>query len=356
MVAPISKTGGVTNHTKMLLKEYNKLNDNIKVFNISPKKDHKYLDSVIKFYKRTIYLFFYLILNGNDFDIVHIQASGPMGGFLPAIVSSFTRQFSKSRLIVTFHHGNAEEFIKNHKKLFQYVIQKADLLILVSQDQKNIISKIYGEKILHKIKVITNGFDDEVTSKYLDQPKPKEKNDIVNLINVANLLRVKGQDTLIQSIHILTHEKGVTNIKCKIFGDGPQRGKLQTLIEKNGVEENIALMGWQPQEVIMKQLSDSDIFVMPSKKEGSPLAVFEALGFGLPVIASNVGGIPDVINEELYGILVTPQNPEELAKAIIYATSKKWDRKKIIEYSKKFSWKNIAKITYGEYERLKSQL
>jgi glycosyltransferase involved in cell wall biosynthesis len=354
MVAPIGKTGGVTNHTKMLLKEYKNMNDKIKVVNISPEKDYKYLNSIIKLYKRTVYLLLYLLFYSNDFDVIHIQASGPIGGFLPAIVSSFTKQFSKNHLIITFHHGNAETFINNHKTLFRYVIMKADLLLLVSQDQKRIISKIYGEEILNKTKVIPNGFDDEIVNNVIKNT-PKEKSDFINLINVANLYQVKGQENLIKAISILTKEYKIQNIKCKIFGEGPLREKLNSLIKNNDIQNFIALQGWQPQKEIMRQLSNSDFFIMPSIKEGSPLAVFEALGFGLPVIASNVGGIPDVIIDERYGILITPEKPEELSNAIKYAISKKWNREIIIEYSKKFSWKNIAKTTYNEYESLVAQ-
>jgi glycosyltransferase involved in cell wall biosynthesis len=352
MVAPIGKTGGVTNHTKMLLKEYNKLNKKIIVFNISPEKDHKYLGSIIKLYRRTIHLFLHLILNGNDYDIIHIQASGPMGGFLPAIVSSFTRQFSKSRLVITFHHGNAEEFIRNHRQLFHYVLKKTDLMILVSQDQKRIIQEAYDDTPLNKIRVIGNGFDDDITGKCARHAEPTGNKRTVELINVGNLLPVKGQDILIKAITIIFHERGRKDIRCRIFGDGTEKAKLEALIKENGLQNIVTMMGWQPHEEIMKQLSNSDIFLMPSLKEGSPLVLFEALGCGLPVIASNVGGIPEIINDKRYGLLVSPENPEELAMAIESAASISWNRDEIREYALRFSWKNIARTTFAEYEDL----
>ena len=86
MVGPIERTGGgVSNHTTIIIKEYQKNGIKVKLFNESPNRNYShYANNMLKLLRRTIILFFYLIFFRNDYDVIHIQSSGPLGGFLPA--------------------------------------------------------------------------------------------------------------------------------------------------------------------------------------------------------------------------------------------------------------------------------
>jgi glycosyltransferase involved in cell wall biosynthesis len=354
MVGPLEKTGGVSNHTFMLLKEYKNMGVYVREYNISSQHNYlNFLNNIIKLFKRTILLFLFLIFYRKRFDIIHIQASGPIGGFLPAMIASFTKVFFRFTLVITFHHGKSELFIKNHKKIFKFVINKTDLLILVSQEQKEIIQRYFNKEYSEKIIVISNGYDKQMTEKlYQTKQISMERNDFINIINVSNLYPIKGQQYLISAIYILIKKYKITNIKCKIIGEGPLFNELNSLIHKYDLQQNIFLLGWLPQNEIRKYLIKSDFFVLPSLNEGSPLVLFEALGFGLPIIGSKIGGIPDIITSDNYGLLVKPGDPIKLAEVINNAISKKWDKEKIIDYSKKYSWRNIAQMTYDSYQRV----
>ena len=96
-------------------------------------------------------------------------------------------------------------------------------------------------------------------------------------------------------------------------------------------------------------MNAADLFVLPSSDEGNPTVMFEALGIGLPFIGTKVGGIPEVITSEDYGLLVEPKNSIKLANEIIIALNKKWDNKKIRDYAKQFTWGNIASDTVALY-------
>jgi teichuronic acid biosynthesis glycosyltransferase TuaC len=351
MVGPIEKTGGgVSNHTSILIKEYQKMGLHVTVLNESPGRNYSlYVNNLLKALRRTVVLFFYLVFFHNNYDIIHIQSSGPIGGFLPALTSCLAKKFVKIKLVITFHHGESERFIKRHRSLFEFVVANTDRLILVSNEQKLLIKKYFDRDYSEKLVVIPNGFDLQLTEKILNSNVMTRKGNIISIVNLSRLFPVKGQQYLIQALSQLSKTHEIRDFQCNIIGSGPLYDNLSALIKKYDLEKNIVLDGWLPKDKIDERLLGADFFVLPSLNEASPLVLFEALGYGLPIIASRVGGIPDIINSDEYGFLVKPGDPVELADAIKRASNKKWDKEKILFYSKQYDWKNIAKITYDSY-------
>jgi glycosyltransferase involved in cell wall biosynthesis len=101
-----------------------------------------------------------------------------------------------------------------------------------------------------------------------------------------------------------------------IVGDGPLRGELEALTRALGVEKNVIFAGYR--EDVPRVLSVFDIKVLPSVTEGLPLAILEAMAMGKPVIATEVGGVKEILKDGETGFLVPPQDPEALSERIIY--------------------------------------
>jgi glycosyltransferase involved in cell wall biosynthesis len=138
------------------------------------------------------------------------------------------------------------------------------------------------------------------------------KNNLI-LLSVGRLVHEKAYDVLIQAIHIVVQE--YPNLAVHIAGTGPLQNELQNLITRLELGEQVHLLG------IRNDVSDlmmkADIFVMSSRSEGMPIALLEAMSAGLPIIATRVGGIAEVVNDNVEGILVSPESPDKLAKAIL---------------------------------------
>ncbi len=128
----------------------------------------------------------------------------------------------------------------------------------------------------------------------------------------GNLTAVKGYEYLIKAIYLLIRK--AVPVKCFIAGRGELKSQLELLISKLGLERNVMLLGYRSDIPFL--LAASDIFCMPSINEALGYSLLEAMAAGIPVIASNVGGIPEVVTDGKEGILVPPKAPEELAKAI----------------------------------------
>lgn len=124
---------------------------------------------------------------------------------------------------------------------------------------------------------------------------------------------VKGHDVLIRAFADIKrkHPEAVLTI----VGDGEKREKYEMLISSLGLENKVRLTGWLPQEKVKKELERASIFVFPSRNEGFGIALLEAMSCGLPVIASRIGGIPEVVSGT-NAILVPPDDPSVLSSVL----------------------------------------
>lgn len=128
---------------------------------------------------------------------------------------------------------------------------------------------------------------------------------------VANFYPAKGLEYLIEAAEKITRE----DVVWCIVGDGLGRPVIEKLIKNKGLTEKIVLIGQK--ERIVRYLNAFDLFVLPSVKEGFPWAVLEAMAAKLPVIATRVGAIPEIIEDDVSGYIVEPRNSEQIAKRVI---------------------------------------
>jgi glycosyltransferase involved in cell wall biosynthesis len=129
---------------------------------------------------------------------------------------------------------------------------------------------------------------------------------------VARLSPEKGIHHLLYA-HSILQARGIT-IRLVLVGDGPQRGELEALAKTLGISSNVEFLGFQ--DNVETFLSTFDFFVLPSMTEGIPLSLLEAMANGLPVVATKVGGIPEIVVHQESGLLVPPGQPEALAYAM----------------------------------------
>ncbi len=140
-------------------------------------------------------------------------------------------------------------------------------------------------------------------------------NDTVLFGTIAELTKNKGLMYLIEAIRELREKTKNLKFKALIIGEGEDQMLLRRLIARYGLSEHIFLAGALPDGA--RFLNAMDCFVFPSVKEGLPYAILEAMAAGIPIIATAVGGIPDLINHGKTGFLVPPRDPHRLADAIL---------------------------------------
>ncbi len=201
-------------------------------------------------------------------------------------------------------HGSA---LLLEKLLLKEKINSAKFIIAISKYNKNFILNIAPENI-RKIFVVHCG-----VNPLLFFPCPK-KTDTITILSVGRLVPEKGHSFLIEACNVLK-ENGF-QFHCIIIGEGPDRQKLERLIYKYKLDNFIELKGPVFHEKIKDYYNLADIFVLSSVTEGIPVVLMESMSKEIPVIASRITGIPELIEHGKNGILIPPKDIKQLADAI----------------------------------------
>jgi glycosyltransferase involved in cell wall biosynthesis len=302
---------------------------------------------------------FKLLSVSKDADIIHGHINAP------AIIESATlaSKIIDVPLVVTYH---ADPIIQDVSVKIPNCLQKVlrnywISVALILKSAKTIIATtpLYIEKseflrnYLEKVVVIPNSID----FAFFREPNPQdiqifkknyrlENNRI--LLFVGRLVKYKGIEYLLKAMKTVLRTVG--NVRLLIVGDGPLRGELEYLTRKMNLEKYVIFVGNVNSELLRNIYALADLFVLPSisKSEGFGIVLIEAMTYAKPIIASNVGGIPYVVNNGLTGVLVTPRNSEELGNRIIELLSDTGKAqnlgKKGQEYVRKhYSWEHTIK-------------
>ena len=219
-----------------------------------------------------------------------------------------TKLLTSSKLILTDHAQTRGIARIPNKIEWRFV----DQVVAVSKDTAE-KTHLLGYK--GKVQVIYNGIVNQ-SLPLRDRKTVRNELGVTNeivLINVAGLLHVKGHDILLNALKIL--ESDDLNYKFFIAGKGPEEEKLLSLAKSLDLyPKYVEFLGFRMD--VPDLLNASDIFVLPSRNEGLPISILEAMSLKLPVIVSNVGGNGELVEDGKHGFVVEKENEFELAEKI----------------------------------------
>jgi glycosyltransferase involved in cell wall biosynthesis len=219
--------------------------------------------------------------------------------------------------IIATIHGKNYYWERWWRRLAYRFVSRQSTMVAVSEDIKKFLVQKAGIKN-DRIIVVHNGID-------LDLYRPESgkgewarkelciRNAQPVVGAIGNLYPVKGHTYLLKALAIV--KIMFPTIKLLIAGRGRMMGKLLNESQALGVQDHVIFLGFR--EDTASLLQAIDLFVLPSISEGLPLSVLEAMASGKPVIATNVGGLPEVVVDGQTGFLVSPEDPESLAKRMM---------------------------------------
>lgn len=292
-------------------------------------------------------------------DLVHVHGHVYMSSYLAA---KLAKQYKKP-LIVTQHNTwiDYKSWLNTLENLNDTIIGKpvlkaADRIFTVSKETKKYVIRLGADKT--KTSVMYNGVDTDCFYS-AQKEEAREKVGLPQnrkiIFCVRRLVYKNGLDTLIESAAIVSKDN--PDILFVVAGKGPSRKLIEDHITELGIEKNVKLTGFVPDEHLPIYYNAADYFILPSASgEGLPLVLFEAMACGLPVIATKVGGTPEIINNMKNGVLVPPRNPKEMADELSKLLTEEELGKKIGEEAKstiqnRFSWETNARQLKEAYSQ-----
>lgn len=332
--------GGVSSHTYLLSQELEKRGDKVYVLTY-PHPDVKDLDGVkvetafapnIKGLRGLFFLItstFKLISMVRKYNIhlIHSHFILP-----PGLIGVFVGKIMGKKTAVTAHGSDLLIQADNPilRTLVKFVLNNADYVLVVN----NVLKRRAFDLGVNQEKV-------DITPNAVDTVKfnPQNKNlpfdiEISHnkpfLLFVGNLVFQKGVEYLLEAKKLMK-----CDAELMIVGDGPLRQELEKKVAEEEISDVIFIGARRDVDKIMPS---ADLFVLPSVSEGFPITILEALASGLPVVATDVGGINEVVDESI-GLMVKPAKPDELAMAM----DKILENKELIDFMSKAARKKAMK-------------
>ena len=304
----------------------NQLDFNFPCFSTHPRSDYNFMDMTKKErnqYQNAFYKKIFQAISEFEPDIIHGQHLWTLSGVSSVIAETF-----KIPLVVTCHgtdiigiNNEKEKGINWGTEWAHEAYKYASNIITISNDNMKLLEKEFGKD--DKVKLIKNGINTDIF--YKDDNLTRKdvlnefgiKDDYDNVISfVGKLTEIKGVDTLLEALAI-NNDK---NLLTLIAGDGELREDLEKQVKDLNLE-NVIFLGNLPQDKLQKIYNIVDCSIVPSRKEAFGLVAAEALACGAPVIATNIGGLSEIVTSDL-GMLIEMNDSQELAKDIKKIISK----------------------------------
>ena len=247
----------------------------------------------------------------SNFDLIHLHnANIPLvDTYLPKVVTvhGTMRGYVPYRKILDLPSLIVRAFSSMYIAIDHQIVKSADRVIAISKACAEELRTFYGTK---NLEIINNAVDSNFF-----RPLNRKVDKDPYVLYCGRLSAEKGLIDLIKGAQYVITK--YPDIKFVIAGSGPLERRLKKLVSQLNIEVNFYFTGAINHNTLLKLYQNATIFALPSYREGLPTTLLEAMSCGIPVVATSIPGISDVITDHKMGLLVPPRNPEKLANAIL---------------------------------------
>lgn len=273
-------------------------------------------------------------------DVVHIFSSSRLNYILFTVPVLFLCSVFNKPVIINYHGGDAYNYFIKHKRLLAWSMKRCHRLVVPSA-------------FLHKV-FETLGYESIVIPNFanIERFSYKKNNDYAPIIlSTRNFTDVYNIACAINAFKYVVNKYPLA--KLNLAGDGPELDNLKKLASDLSLKENIVFLGNIPNDKMPAIYSKSCIFINTSNIDNMPGSIIEAFASGLPVVSTNVGGIPYMVEHGLTGLLAEPDDSKRLGEHLLFLIENPDVSRNLTqngkEYIKKLTWINIRQKWIHEY-------
>ena len=245
--------------------------------------------------------------------IVHVNTSSDMRGYWRDLVYMIVATMCGTRIVYQVHGGALPQRLFNRHRVLtgflRLTLRLPDVIVVLARTELEAYRAFVPRQ---RVIALPNSVDcASFAGLPARRPDPRAP---LRLVYIGRLAREKGLHELLRGL-ALARARGI-DAQLTIAGSGPEESRLRETADGLGLSRRIEFAGPALGRRKIELLGGSDLFVLASYSEGLPYALLESMAAGVPVIASRVGAIPDVVVDRVHGLLIPPKNPQALADAI----------------------------------------
>jgi glycosyltransferase involved in cell wall biosynthesis len=245
-------------------------------------------------------------------DIIHVQGCSIYGA--RGIIAVLAKLILKKSYVLWCQGSEVYLAGKLKRIASKLLLRNADAIIAVTRDMKNEIQRFHKFHVF----VVPCGIDlsrfRNISKENLSNKQLKIRDNEKLIIFVGRLHPIKGVKYLVEAMNIIIQK---TPAKLLIVGDGEERKNLEKQVVELHLEEFVTFVGKVQNSEVPNLMNASDIFVLPSLSEGLPTTILEAMAAGLPIITTNVRGLPEIVKDNENGFIIEPKNPKQIAEKVL---------------------------------------
>jgi len=269
----------------------------------------RFFTAAIVFFPKAVYFARHMQQQGIEHIHAHFASH-------PAAVAFTIHRLTGIPYSFTAHGSD----LHRDRHMLQEKVAGAAFVATISRYNREMIVRECGEACRDKLRIVHCGIDADVFGPRAAPTPFEEGRSPPAILCTGTLHEVKGQAYLVEACRHLRDRR--VDFVCHLVGDGPDRQKLEAQIEQAGLSDHFRLHGQQTRGELQRLLQSIDVVTAPSvqtrcgRREGIPVVLMEAMGKGIPVVASRLSGIPELVEDEQTGLLTPPRDAKALADAI----------------------------------------
>ena len=243
-------------------------------------------------------------------DLFHIMANSGWAWHLSAAPAVWVARSRGIPAIVNYRGGDAAAFLDKSLFWVKPTLMMADTIVVPSP----FLQGVFARKGV-SVTIVPNIIDVERFTPGPATPEPLSQRDSINILVARNLETLYDIETALRAFQKVRRE--LPNARLQVAGSGAEKQRLVELSCELGIDGSVAFLGRISNEDMPELYRSADIVVNPSLVDNMPISILEALASGIPVVSTNVGGVPVLVEHGKTAILVPPRDPEEMAVAVL---------------------------------------
>ncbi|RFC33378.1 MAG: Glycosyltransferase involved in cell wall bisynthesis [Candidatus Nitrotoga sp. SPKER] len=277
-------------------------------------------------------------------DLFHIMANSGWSWHLFAAPAVWIAKLRGKAVLVNYRGGEADDFFIRAFAWVKPTLKRINIIIVPS----GFLEKIFASRDFIT-RIVPNIID---LSRFIPNHSRKRNLSAPHIVVARNLEPLYDNTTALKAFHIV--RVTIPDAHLTIAGSGPERAKLEAMAKELGVADAVVFAGQIDNEHMPVLYREADIALNPSLADNMPISILEALASGVPVVSTDVGGIPFLVKDEKTALLVPPGNPEKMAEAVLRVLHDESLREHMIkdglDHAHRFAWKSVRNELFLAYK------